>query len=494
MARTVVDLDRDASVLDAVDRVRATPEDSDVALVVPVGTPFARSAVFLDVARRMAAPRRIELVTADARARTLAASVRVSAFASLEALERQELDATERLEGARVSALADIPRRGRVPSRLLSSPRRLAGVIGSLALALLLVAAVVVPEATVTVSPATATIGPLDFTIRAGPGGEVAKTDLSATVTRKFTSNASGSRTEDTKATGTVRLQNKQTFDIRIPKGTRFFTAGNTTFQSTDDRTLPRSLIIFPLTITVGQVDVPVEATVAGPSGNVAAATITGSTSPDSYSVSNPNPTSGGDTKKIPIVKQEDYATAQQRAATELHAAADAQLATWRNAPKEGTAVYPKVFVKLSSLTPATDVVGKEIATFDLTATGLATAFAYPANEPTLTALARLRGEARRGYDVDAKTAKIDVSRSDATEGGVITWIIRASGNQLARVDVDGIRRSLTARGTGDVRAILDPFDVKLAGEVRRSPSWWPRLPVLDGRITVVVLPATPAP
>ena len=494
MGRTVVDLDRDATVLDAVDRVRATPEDGDVALVVPVGTPFARNAVFLDVVRRMAGPRRIELVTADARARTLAASVRVSAYASLAALERQELDATERLERARVSALADLPRRGRAPSGLLSSPRRLAGVMGSLALASLLIAAVVVPEATVVVAPTTATVGPLDFSLRAGPGGDIAKTDLSATVTRKFSSSASGSRTEDTKATGTVRLQNKQTFDIRVPKGTRFLTAQGMTFQSTEDRTLPRSIIIFPLTITVGQIDVPVEAAIAGPSGNVAAGTITGSTSPNDYSVGNPNATSGGDTKKIPIVKQEDYVAAQQRATTELQAAADAQLVTWRNSPKEGTAVYPKVFVKLTSLTPATDVVGKEVAAFDLTATGTATAFSYPANEPTLSALARLRAEARRGYDVDAKTAKIDVSRSDATETGVITWAIRGSGSQLARVDRDGIRRSLAGRGTNEARAILDQLDVRLVGDVRPSPGWWPRLPVLDGRITIVEVPAAPAP
>src|SRR5205809_533042 len=72
------------------------------------GAPLTRNAAFLDVLNRRAGAHRLVMVSSDARARSLASSVHLRAFASLAALERHELDATEHLSDARRVALATI--------------------------------------------------------------------------------------------------------------------------------------------------------------------------------------------------------------------------------------------------------------------------------------------------------------------------------------------------------------------------------------------------
>src|SRR5712692_1805765 len=112
LARTVLDLDASATIMDAARRLDAADRETDVVLVVPAGAPLARNVVFLEVLRRRAAGRRLFLVSSDARARSLAASVHIPAFAGLAALDRRELDPTERLTEARRVALATIAAEG----------------------------------------------------------------------------------------------------------------------------------------------------------------------------------------------------------------------------------------------------------------------------------------------------------------------------------------------------------------------------------------------
>ena len=92
--RTVVELGPRASVLEAVERISAAPAADDLVLSISAGAPAARNAVFFEVARRAAGTRRLAIVSPDTRARSLASSVHLPAFASTAALERQELDAT----------------------------------------------------------------------------------------------------------------------------------------------------------------------------------------------------------------------------------------------------------------------------------------------------------------------------------------------------------------------------------------------------------------
>lgn len=174
---------------------------------------------------------------------------------------------------------------------------------------------------------------------------------------------------------------------------------------------------------------------------------------------------------------------------------AEARLAEWRSAPPPGMYVVPRVYTSTSptSITPESQVVGKEIEVFDLTFTFVATAFAVANDEPRKTAVQRLRATEEPGYTLAESSVRDDASLlPDDTNSGVITWSITVSGSQIARVDADRIRRALAGRGLDEAGPILQQLGVQLQGDIRREPSWWPRLPLLDARITVAQVPSAP--
>src|SRR5207302_5624607 len=194
--RTVIDLGADATILDAARRLEAV-ESPDVVLVVPSGAPLTRNAVFLETLRRRAGDRRIVLVSPEARARSLASSVHLKAFASISALDRHELDATEHLSDARravmkTMVLPAVSRRG-------LSPIRGVAVFVTLLLAASLLLAIVAPSATITVAASASTLGPYEYDLRAGPQGEIKDAvTLSDTVTAQVKGIATGSRFMET--------------------------------------------------------------------------------------------------------------------------------------------------------------------------------------------------------------------------------------------------------------------------------------------------------
>ena len=478
--RTVIDLDARSTVLDAAERIAATPAAAPIALVVAAGAPFSRSAVFFDVARQLAAPRRLALVTAEARARSLAAAVHVPAYASLAALEREELDATERLGAQRRAALAAA--RGAAGTRSLGSPGRAAGIAASLLGALAIVLAVVLPSATVTVAPRATAMPAQTFSLRAGPGGDIAAQPLSATITAKLAGVATGSRTDETKATGSVRVTNQTTNDIRLPKGTAVRTPDNVRFVTTEEKTVPRSFIVF-LTVVPGQVDIAVEAVLPGPGANVDANRITVSGTP-TYVVTNPQKTGGGETKKIPVVKAEDYtaATTPDKVRAAFAAETSRQQSTWQAQAGAGVSVYALAPAGVSAQSPQADVVGKEVTTFEVTVAGVAQGFAVASDQPAKAALERYRAAASQGSALDDASAKFEVTQAVGPTG--VSWQVAASGRQLPRIDEARVRAAIAGREPADARAVLEGLGLTVS-DLRLQPGWWPRLPLLDARIRI---------
>lgn len=479
MSRTVIDLDSRATILDASERLAAAPADAPVVFVVPSGAPFARNAVFLEVARTLAGQRRVAIVSSDPRARSIAASVHVPAYASLGSLEREELDPTEKLGGPRRAALAAIAARRPPPS--LGSPARAIGIAASAIGALALLLMIAVPSAAVTVAPSSIPMPGATFSVRAGPGGDVPAQPLNATLTTKVTGTATGSRTDEVKATGSVRFSNQTTDDTTIPKGTFVQTSDRIQFITTETKTLPHSIII-GITLVVGQVDVPVEAVIGGPAGNVPTNRIVVSNR-SVYAVTNLASTTGGETKKIPVVKAEDYTatTAKTNVDRALADAANEQKTRW-SAQLNGSGV---VYVGTASLTSQgglSDVVDKEVATFDVPITATVQGFAVAADQPTTAAVERYRTMASPGNVLDERTAQFNAIATVADNG--VTWRITASGTQAPQLDVSRIRGSLAGRTPADARAVLDGQGLKVT-DLRISPSWWPRMPLLDARIAV---------
>jgi hypothetical protein len=495
--RTVIDLGADATILDAARRLDAV-ESSDVVLVVPSGAPVTRNAVFLEALRRRAGDRRIVLVSSEARARSLASSVHIKAFASISALDRHELDATEHLSDARRAVMATrvkraAPRRG-------SSPLRALAVFMSLVTAAGILLAVVGPSVTIVIAATPTPLGPFEYDLRAGPnGGEIRATTLfDDKLTAKATGTATGSRPDEARATGVERFRNLTTNDIRIAPGTLVQTTDNppVRFQTTEEKILPRSTIV-PLGF--GEVLIPIRAIDIGPQGNVAPDKITRGASPLDYLVNNPAATTGGKSDQIPVVTAADYDRAVTQSDAEVLKAAEERTLAWKAGAAPGTNVYGVVARRTGVLTPAGDVVGKELTkdkpTFEISVTGSATAYQVNTEEPKTTAISKLRQELATGMDLDEKSAVINEVIGARVESDGVRWRVRAEGKQVPQPKKAQMTAALAGREYTDVDVLAQQLGFKLVS-ITPWPEWWPRLPVLDSRITIDVesLPAARSP
>ncbi|HZP96120.1 MAG TPA: baseplate J/gp47 family protein [Candidatus Limnocylindria bacterium] len=485
--RAVIDLGARATVLDAMDRVRAAAATDELVIAVAAGAPVLRSPVFLEVLRRAAPTRRIALVTPDARARSLAASVHMPAFASIAALERHELDPTEPLGPAQRAAIVAAGPRVVSPVRGIA-----AGAVVLVALAV--VFAVVAPTATVVVAPVSQALGPLEYDLRAGPNNAGSTADIAALtlgptpISVKLGGNATGSRTEETKASGVVRFQNQTTGDIRIPKGTIVSTSDNIRFQTLEDKTLPRSSIgPLPPFVTFGTVDIPIEAVSPGPSGNVGAQKITQGPQPAQYSVTNQIATTGGDSKKIPVIQQSDYDAVASRADGELRKQVDVQVEGWKKQVDKDHTVYGAP-VSNKSITPASDVVGKDAAggSFELTVTGTATGYSVLAIEPKKTAIDRLASTVDPDHDIDRQGAVAEIVGTPTVDAQGVHWRVRVKAEQFRKLDEAAIRSTLVGRPLDavEITKVVEAQGVRWR-RVLTWPGWWPRMPILESRIRI---------
>jgi hypothetical protein len=496
MARTIIDLDARATVLEAAERV-SDPAivDGDIALVVAPGAPLLRGAVFLDVLRGLTGPRRLSIVTTDARARSVASSAHVPAYASLAALERHELDPTERLTPARRAAIASV--RAGEP-RVEVTTRKVLAALGSVLAAVLVLTAVVVPQATVRVAATVQPIGPEVIEVRAGGGGEIPVQRIESQITVRLPIVATGERITETRAKGTLRARNKTTSDIAIPRGSVFSTADGVQFLSTEERRLPRSFIVGNFELRVGEVEVPVQAAVAGEPGNVGAGAVVNGPQPDRYTVTNESAISGGVITHTPVMRAEDYDATVANVPAALQAEGDRFLQAQLAAPptRDGVPlqVVQQVVVSQGTLAPArVDVVGKEVASMEMTTTGNVTAFAVAGDDferEVLQALAEGVNASGApflppGREIAEGSEVIEPQTVTVTADGV-TWTVMVSAAHQFPANPSAIRRLLAGRRADEARDILAAQDLRLEA-LERAPSWWPLMPLLDGRIDVRV-------
>jgi hypothetical protein len=483
--RTVVELGARASVLEAVERIAAAPAADDLVLSIAAGAPAARNAVFFEVARRAAGTRRLAIVSPDTRARSLASSVHLPSFASTSALERQELDATEQLTTARRAALA---RPVRVTRTAGASPARILGILGSLAAAALVLMVVVGPTATVVVAPKSRPLGPVEFNLRAGPDGDIRAFTLVANdLKQPYTQNATGERLDPLKAKGAARFTNRVTQETRVVKGTIVRTRDNVRFQTTEEKVIPRSsLDILPPFVKFGTVDIAIEAIDAGTAGNVAANAITVADRED-FAVNNPQPTSGGEIKKYPVVTGSDYGLAAGRAEEELRKAAAKKVVEWKAAAEKGQVVYGPV-TKVTSVTGSAGIVGSEPAngTFELTVTGTATGYRVPETEPRAATIVKLRQQADPDHDINETATVVDLVIGPTLEDSGVAWRVRGSTLQYPQVKTAPLATALAGRPFEEAQKVVEGQGLELS-TITVWPGWWPRFPFFDSRLRIEV-------
>ena len=373
-------------------------------------------------------------------------------------------------------------------------------LVGLAALALVALVAGVgaylfLPSATAVVIPRQETIGPISLRIVASTdvtapdveAGIVPAESIEVPVDATDAFPATGTRVEESKATGTVRFRNKD-FTARetIPKGSVVSTASGVRFRTDAAVTVPAAelvgLQVFPATATV-----KVTAVDAGPDGNVepnTILTIPRGEDPLTLDVTNPEATSGGAREEFPRVTQEDVDAAMAAITTALEA-------TFRDRLDDDGLVSGDVTVfaetgQLGLVVPTVDpdtLVGQEVESFDLGATATGTVIAVDAAPVRAIAEARLQASVEAGHELVDGSGEITEAPA-VVEGETIAYPVVVTARQVAILDPAALEAEILGTSLEEARAALGAYgDVEL--EV--WPDWVGTIPTLDARVEVTV-------
>jgi len=351
-------------------------------------------------------------------------------------------------------------------------------------------ASLFVPRATIELSPISkqqnarleievSSIPPSSVLTGVVPAREV-HIEVSGTQTTRVHSQ---SEVPTSKAIGTVRFQSLADAPALIPSGTvvyslapsavRFATLAEARLDAGDG----------------GFAEVPVESLEAGEIGNLPANALQGVEGilAASVSVTNPAPTTGGVDAAETVPSQSDRAILRASLLEQLEAEAQAGLG----------ALVDKDDVILPAQ-PALDFIAEEI--FDPptgqpgSVLGLTMGVTYSATYvkgSDLRALAELTLNSSLPPEFAARPGTLEyriVSSSTSTEGRVWRLELEASRTIVRRLDADAVNQSIRGKSTG--RALADvqsTLTLSAPPEIRLSPPWWPWLPLVPFRISVVI-------
>ena len=441
-------IDIDDEITSAAARIRDA-SDTRIALVVQGGSRVATSRINFRLLAREARKRGriLAIIAADPSVRSLVQTAGLPVFASVGDYQKAEAGRTATSETTAPGAVGEEAIGGLATTvdtgwdgrqtRLAGSTSRVGGYgqpparsrrrfgfgAGPL-LALGVVAIFIVvgvgafllwPSATIVLTLKEEPVAPLDITIKVDPG-LTATNDTTLTVpgvAKTFgvqasaTFNATGQNVIETAATGTVTFTSCNTGSaVLIPAGTQVETTAKVAFATTPAVTVPKAglsgLTCIPSTAQVG-----VAAVKKGLSGNVAAGAIvnvpawlaTALVLHDQ--VTNKTATAGGTHTVTPFVQQSDIDAAEASLNQQLAASVQAQM-TDPSSVAAGFELFPSTTqMGISTFDPdPSTLLNQSLSTFDLTATGSATATA--ANLATVRTLAdrKIRSEVKAGHAI----------------------------------------------------------------------------------------------
>ena len=356
-------------------------------------------------------------------------------------------------------------------------------------LAILSLLAIFFPSATISLTPATH-LQSLTFPVSAGSqvtavnlAGSLPARSVSAVVERKGTLKVSGTATlPDAIATGLVRFRNLTTGKVSIPAGTIVSTTTNppVRFATTSEAVLAAG---------VGKTgDVPVQAVVAGTSGNlppdalVAFETDLGA----GLAVTNPDPTAGGSDQIAPIQTATDRSRLRASLVADLLEECKStlpQMLTTGDIFFPGTLSVAQVFNE--SYFPAEDQPGELLSlTLNLQCQ------AQYATGADLESLASMTLDAilPEGFTPlpGGAVAITNATTPVVGEDGLIHWDVQAQRLLQAQVDPLTVMQ-LVLGHKPDIAAQRLSTNLPLAGTpvITVTPSWWPWMPLLPLRITL---------
>jgi hypothetical protein len=531
-------IDIDDEITSAAARIRDA-SDTRIALVVQGGSRVATSRINFRLLAREARKRgrTLAIIAADASVRSMVQTAGLPVFASVGDYQKAEAGRTAASETAAPAAVGeamgelattvDTGADGRQATLVGSTSRvggygqpparsrRRFGVGAGPLLALGLVAIFIVvgvgafllwPSATIVLTLEEEPVAPLSITIKVDPA-LTATNDTTLTVpgvAKEFgvqasaTFNTTGQNVVDTAATGTVTFTSCNTGSaVLIPAGTQVETAAKVAFATTPAVTVPKAglsgLTCIPSTAQVG-----VAAVKKGLSGNVAAGAIvnvppwlaTALVLHDQ--VTNKTATAGGTHTVTPFVQQSDIDAAETSLNQQLASSVQAQM-TDPSSVAAGFELFPST-TQMGSSTfnpdPST-LLNQGVSTFDLTATGSATATA--ANLATVRTLAdrKIRSEVKAGHAIVEGSVSVSFG-SPTTEGAIVSVPVAASAMQAATVDQNKLRADLKGKSAADATAYLAQYG---SAAVSISPFWASTITGFDFRVDLrVVAPTAVAP
>lgn len=288
--------------------------------------------------------------------------------------------------------------------------------------------------------------------------------------------------TPQSKAEGAVVFRNLTQQAVTIPAGVVVQDVNGVRFMTTDDGEVDAG---------VGKtVELPIEAVVGGMAGNLDPETINAIEGRLglSLSVTNPEPITGG--RELPSVQASD--ADRERAKTLLIKILEEDAREKLvNDIASGDLLFEKTMTVSQTLSEIYDPPAGASAT-KLTLTMQVEYSVLYADASDLTQLASLALNASLPSGFRAATASDAVTVKPATNptfnaDGSAKWTMRAERKIIQQIDAAQVTQMIQGFGAWNVESQLkENLPLASAPQIKLSPAWWPWMPIVPFRISVV--------
>ena len=431
------------------------------------------------------------LVTRARRVREDAEALRIPVFESTGQAQRVAWPKPRRRKWPRRAPARDLREKREQASaqeeawRALPAVRVSAFVVG--VLAVLTLVALFIPRAQITLNPISKTQSVV-LPVNANPSvesvfitGSIPAREKRVIVDGSQTVIVTGAGvTPRSKARGTVVFRNLTQQAVSIPAGSVVQDANGIRFVTTEDGEVAAG---------VGKtVELPIEAVEGGVVGNLDAELINAIEGRLGLSLSatNPEPTKGGRESPSVQASDADRERAKDLLMKSLEEDARQKLA---NELAAGDLLFEKTMTISQTLLEEYDPPAGASGT-KLTLTLQVEYSVLYADASDLTQLASLALNASlpSGFAAatDAVTVK-PVTNPILNQDGSAKWTMRAERRIIERIDAAQVTAMIQGFGAWNVQAKLtENLPLAVAPEIKLSPSWWPWMPLVPFRISVV--------
>jgi hypothetical protein len=286
--------------------------------------------------------------------------------------------------------------------------------------------------------------------------------------------------TPQSQASGAVTFRNLTQQAVTIPAGTVVRTVDNIRFATTRDGEVAAGV--------EETLELPVEAVESGRAGNVEAETIVvvEGRLGLSLSVANPEPLTGGRETASVQASDADRERAQKQLMEKLEDEARAQLTDEMQA---GDVLFEDTFAVSQTLSEVYDPPAGAAGT-KLTLTMQVEFSTLYASASDLTQLASLALNASlpAGFSGDSDALAIKpVTRPMMNDDGFTRWTVRAERRIVQQISTAQVTQMIQGISASRAQRLLDKIlPLEDAPEIHLSPSWWPWVPIVPFRISVV--------